>query len=123
MIKKISIIYFSILSFILSFSAKAAEVYGPPSPSGFQGAPNPLKAGTFTELIASISDFLLNIGGALATLMILYGGFLYVTSAGEPAKVEAAHKTLTYAIVGLVVVIIGKGFIYVIQDIIGVPKQ
>lgn len=84
--------------------------------------PNPLKAGTFTELIASISDFLLNIGGALATLMILYGGFLYVTSAGDEQKVKAAHQTLTYAIVGLVVVIIGKGFIYVIQDIIGVSK-
>lgn len=86
------------------------------------GVPNPLKAGTFTELIASISDFLLNIGGALATLMILYGGFLYVTSAGDEQKVKAAHQTLTYAIVGLVVVIIGKGFIYVIQDIIGVSK-
>lgn len=114
MTTKILKIYFLAASFVLSAAAASAQ--------WMQGVPNPLKAGTFTELIASISDFLLTIGGALATLMILYGGFLYVTSAGDETKVKAAHQTLTYAIVGLVVVIIGKGFIYVIQDIIGVSK-
>lgn len=105
--KFISKIYFPLIGIILTANAMAADV-----------VPNPLKAGTFTELITSIADFLLSAGMALATLMILYGGFQYVTSGGDENKVKSAHQTLTWAIVGLTILIVGKGLVFVIQGII-----
>lgn len=108
---------FFLLGFLFLIPALASAITWDPS------AYNPLGSVTFEGLIGKIADFLLNAGAAAATIMILYGGFLYMTSAGDETKVKTAHQTLTYAIVGLVVVLIGKGFIYVIQDILGVKSQ
>lgn len=38
-------------------------------------------------------------------IMLLYGGFKYLTSGGEPKNIEAAQKTLTNAILGIVLLI------------------
>ncbi len=42
----------------------------------------------------------------LTVIMILVAGFMYVTAAGSPARIEQAKKTLIFAIIGLVVVIL-----------------
>ena len=42
--------------------------------------------------------------GIAAVVMIVYGGFKYITSGGESSKVGSAKNTLIYAIVGLLVV-------------------
>ena len=38
--------------------------------------------------------------------MIIYGGILYVTSAGNDENVQKAKKILMYAIVGIVVILL-----------------
>lgn len=43
--------------------------------------------------------------GILAVIFIVIGGIKYMTSAGEASKVESAKKTITYSIIGLVVVL------------------
>lgn len=43
--------------------------------------------------------------GAVAVIMIIYGGFRYVTSAGDSSAVTSAKNTIIYAAVGLVVAI------------------
>ncbi len=45
---------------------------------------------------------LLALGGIVLFLMLLSGGFKYLTSGGDPKATEAAQKTLTYAIGGMV---------------------
>lgn len=45
---------------------------------------------------------LLALGGIVLFLMLLSGGFRYLTSGGDPKAVEGAQKTLTYAIGGMV---------------------
>ena len=44
----------------------------------------------------------------VVVLMILYAGFIYVTSAGNPQKGKWASKIITYAIIGLVVALFSK---------------
>lgn len=56
--------------------------------------------------LTMIQNWLLGIVGVLSVLFIVYGGFLYVTSAGNKERIETAKKTLTYAIMGLVFVIL-----------------
>jgi len=52
----------------------------------------------FSNLVTS----LLALGGIVLFLMLLTGGFKYLTSGGDPKATEGAQKTLTYAIGGLV---------------------
>ncbi|MDP4127593.1 MAG: pilin [Bacillota bacterium] len=58
----------------------------------------------FKSFLGLIQSWLLGIVGGLAILFIVYGGFLYVTSAGNQQRIELAKKTLTYAILGLILV-------------------
>jgi Type IV secretion system pilin len=42
--------------------------------------------------------------GIVAVIMIIYGGFRYITSGGDSGKVGNAKNSLIYAVVGLIVV-------------------
>jgi hypothetical protein len=44
----------------------------------------------------------LALGGIVLFIMLLSGGFKYITSGGDPKGVEEAKKTLSYAIGGMV---------------------
>jgi hypothetical protein len=56
-----------------------------------------------SDLVAKIVNTLLFIVGALSVVVIIVGGILYATSAGDSGRVTTAKNTITYAIVGLVV--------------------
>lgn len=57
--------------------------------------------------------------GILSVAMIMYGGIKYVMSQGDSAKTTAARRTITYAIVGLIVAIIAYAIVGFIVDTIG----
>ncbi len=44
--------------------------------------------------------------GALAVIMLIYGGIRYTISAGDAKQVEAAKNTILYAIIGIVVALL-----------------
>ncbi|MEK7138928.1 MAG: hypothetical protein AAB799_01985, partial [Patescibacteria group bacterium] len=54
----------------------------------------------------------------IAVIMIVYAGVIFLTSRGEPAKVTQAKQILLYAVVGLAIIMIGKGFITLIESIL-----
>ena len=54
-------------------------------------------------IITTITNTLLFLAGALAVIMVIIGGFRYVTSAGNSSSVTAAKNTILYAIIGLIV--------------------
>ena len=60
-------------------------------------------------LQSGINTFLYIIG-ALAIIMIIYGGFKYITSAGDSTGVTSAKNTIMYAVIGLIVTVLA-GFI------------
>lgn len=65
---------------------------------------------SLSQFLVSIQNWLLGLVGALSVLFIVYGGFLYITSAGNKDRIETAKRTLTYAIAGLIIVVLA-GFI------------
>jgi cation transporter-like permease len=69
------------------------------------------------------SDFL-SIATALAGLavfvMLLAGGFQYLTSGGDPKATESAKNTLTYAVLGLVLIIVAWFILRFIEEFTGV---
>lgn len=54
-------------------------------------------------IVSTITNVLLFIVGALAVIMIIFGGIRYATSGGNSANVTAAKNTVLYAIVGLII--------------------
>lgn len=58
------------------------------------------------DLARTILNFLLGFLGFVAVLMIIYGGFTYVTAAGEEQKLGEAKKIIMYAIVGVIVILL-----------------
>lgn len=58
-----------------------------------------------TILTASI-NLLFVIAAILTVIFLILGGIRWITSAGDPKGVEVARKQITYAIVGLVIVVL-----------------
>jgi len=81
---------------------------------------NPLKANNIVELIDGIATWLLRIGGALATVVILWAAFMYLTSGGSEERTTQAKKALLWAVVGIAILAVGKGITGIIKGILEV---
>ena len=53
--------------------------------------------------------------GIVAVVMIIYGGFKYITSGGESGNITGAKNTIVYAVIGLVVVALAQ---FVVQFVL-----
>lgn len=71
-------------------------------------------------LFANIIFWLLMLSGTVALFFIVFGGFKLLTSGGDPKNVEGARKTITWAIIGLVVVLLSFGIVSFIGETTGV---
>ncbi|MFA6909052.1 MAG: hypothetical protein WC289_04165 [Patescibacteria group bacterium] len=56
--------------------------------------------------VTKIIQWVLGLLGLIAVIMILYGGFIWMTAGGNEERVETAKKIITAAVVGLVVVLL-----------------
>mgnify|MGYP000925136773 CR=1 FL=1 len=79
--------------------------------------------GVQTNLLDWIGG-VINIAVGLAALVcvgiLIYSGYLYITAAGDEKKVSTATKSLTYAIVGLVICFIAVILVkFVLNTILG----
>ncbi len=66
---------------------------------------NYLKVGSISELLSAILNILIIIATPIIIFFIIYGGYLYVTSRGNPEQIKTATSALTYAIIGGVLII------------------
>jgi hypothetical protein len=65
----------------------------------------------FHNLVAAALTFV----GATAVFLIIYSGIRLVMSGGDPKQVGAARQIMTYAIIGLIVVLGSFAIIYFIS--------
>ena len=73
-----------------------------------------IQYGTFTGLgtkdlregIMAIVRVLLGFLGIIAIVIILYGGFVWLTSAGNEEKVGQAKKIITAGIIGMIIIFV-----------------
>jgi hypothetical protein len=71
--------------------------------------------GVFENVINS----LLFVGGIALFLMLLAGGFKFITSGGNPKSLESARNTITYALIGIVLVAAAYLVLVLISSITG----
>lgn len=64
----------------------------------------------------------IGIGGGIAFLLILFGGFQILTSAGNPEQLAAGRELVTSAIMGLLLIIFSVFLLRLIGfNILGIP--
>jgi len=70
--------------------------------------------------LASIAKTVVNIFsllvGIVAVIMIIYGGFRYITSGGESGAVGNAKNTIIYAIIGLILVALAQTLVHFVLN-------
>lgn len=71
-------------------------------------------------LITSLINWAVGIAALVCVVILIASGYKYITAAGDETKVESATKTLTFAIIGLVVCFIAVILVkFVLSRIIG----
>jgi hypothetical protein len=66
---------------------------------------NPLgKDYSVAEIIGNVLNIVLGVTGSIALLMVIYGGYFWLTAAGVPDKVNKGKSILIWATLGLIVV-------------------
>lgn len=63
------------------------------------------------NFVKTLVNVLLYVIGAIAIVMIIIGGLLYVTSSGDSGNITKAKNTIVYSVVGLVVAILAYAII------------
>lgn len=69
----------------------------------------------FKQYIEGIYAFGIWTVGVAAMFMIIVGGFMYMTSAGNTSRAEAARRTITNALIGLVAALTAYLILYIIN--------
>lgn len=67
------------------------------------------------KVLLAVFEILMRIVGILTVVFVIYGGFQYLTSTGEPDKAKAARTTIMNALVGMMIAI----FATVIVNVVG----
>lgn len=71
-----------------------------------------------SEILASGIDWLLGIAAGLTILIVIVGGIYYVTAAGDDQRMTTAKTMITYAIIGLVFIIVSYSIVATVNNII-----
>jgi hypothetical protein len=71
-------------------------------------------------IFGNIIPLALGIAGIVLFIMLLLGGFKYMTSGGNPKAAESARNTLTYAIAGLILISAAYFIILFIKEYTGI---
>ena len=74
------------------------------------------------QVFVNISNLILAIVGSLVLALMIYGGFLWLTSAGNQEKVTKGQKAMTGAMVGLFIVLGAFVAINFISDALGIEE-
>jgi hypothetical protein len=80
----------------------------------------PLQLKDLEVVFGNVVAVVLGLAGIVLFIMLIIGGFKYLTAGGEPPKIESARKTLTYAILGIVFIALSFLFLKLIGVFTGV---
>lgn len=66
-------------------------------------------------VVNTVLNYSLVLGGSLALLLIIYGGFKLVTSAGNAREISNGKEIIQYAIIGLLLIVFSVTLVRVVQ--------
>ncbi len=81
---------------------------------------NPIGYSNVNNLLAHVLTAVQGVIATLAVLMLVIGGIMYMTSAGDQGRVQTAKSAITAAIIGFAIALAGPTFLREIYDVLGV---
>ncbi|OGD83902.1 hypothetical protein A2165_00220 [Candidatus Curtissbacteria bacterium RBG_13_40_7] len=88
------------------------------APPVYADEPKPLS--DLVVIVENIIKLLAPAAGIAFFIMLLVGGFQFITSGGDPKSVGGAKNTLTYAVIGIILVAVVWLVLVLIQTKTGV---
>lgn len=79
----------------------------------------PPQLSDLTGIFENAVGAILSLAGIVLFVLLITGGIKYITSGGDPKAVEGAKKTITYAIGGLLVILLSYLILVLIENITG----
>ncbi len=76
--------------------------------------------GCIPFIFSNVLNFIFGFSAIVALFFVFFAGFKFLTSGGDAKQVEGARKTLTYAIIGLIVVLLSFAILKFISAVTGV---
>ena len=64
------------------------------------------------KLASKVVNIFSVIVGIVAVVMVIFGGFKYITSGGDSNSISGAKNTLIYAIIGLIIVALAQFIVH-----------
>lgn len=64
----------------------------------------PPKIEEIGSIISNAFNIILPAGIVIAVIMIIFGGYMWMMAAGDPGKTQQAQGTITWAVLGLVII-------------------
>ena len=109
---RLSVLGATVVSTALHLTGRAFAACGDPSGglnSGVECGPaSPLSV---PQAVGQVTNLLLYIVGIAAVIMLVVGGLRYVLSAGDTKNTQAAKDTILYAVIGIVVALLGYAIV------------
>jgi hypothetical protein len=104
------------------FKATNPPIAGGPGALNIPGGhlTNPLNANHIPDVIGNVILKFLTILAGIALLMFVYGGFLWLTAAGNDKNIQAGRDTLTWATIGLFIIFLAYILVGFVLQAIGV---
>lgn len=87
-------------------------------PNASKNCRSSLSGGTsrINNIITDAINIFSIIVGIIAVIMIIVGGFKYITSGGDSGNISSAKNTIIYAVIGLVIVALAQFLVQFVLD-------
>jgi len=82
-------------------------------------APSAAAQGTLGQNITLIINYFLGILGLVAVAFLIYAGILMVTAGGNDEQIGKARKIITYAVIGIVIILLSWTIVTFVTSSLG----
>lgn len=93
----------------------------PPPCSGPKFYRSPLNYCTIQELLEASTGWILGLVSSIIILILIIGGIMYVSSAGNEERIRTAKNVIYYAVIGLAIILLSYSMIAEIKIILKIP--
>ena len=114
-----------LLLFTLIFTLFTSPVYAtdPPKPcvDSTEFGPCPAGLNEIEGTVGNVLSVVVGLGFIAMLMVLLVAGIKYLTSGGEPKALQAAHYTLSWAVLGLIFMAVAWIILQLIASFTGTP--
>jgi hypothetical protein len=84
---------------------------------------NPTGVNTFKQLANEIGGYLWTLSIPVVSIMFIIGGFQMLTAGDNPEKFKTGKHTIQYAAIGMAVILVAQGIIFIIGSLFGISNE